>query len=83
MLRATLNVNKKVEIKNYPSLIAFIKRKSVGQLSKKSSVFAKLEVEKFLKEANNSTYLLVKVRFLYLTLKLFLHFFSFVLFVSI
>jgi hypothetical protein len=51
MLRTTLNVNKKIEIKNYPSLIAFIKRKSVGQLSKKSSVFAKLEVEKFLKEA--------------------------------
>jgi hypothetical protein len=47
ILRATLNVNKKIEIKNYPSLIAFIKRKSVGQLSKKSSVFAKLEVEKF------------------------------------
>jgi hypothetical protein len=31
MLRATLNVNKKIEIKNYPSLIAFInRRKSVG-----------------------------------------------------
>jgi hypothetical protein len=46
-VRATLNVNKKIEIKNYPSLIAFIKRKSAGQLSKKSNVFAKLEVEKF------------------------------------
>jgi hypothetical protein len=61
--RTTLNVNKKIEIKNYTSLIAFIKRKSVGQLSKKSSVFAKLEVEKFLKEAENSTYLLMKLGF--------------------
>jgi hypothetical protein len=28
-----------IKIKNYPSLIAFIKGKSVGQLSKKSSEF--------------------------------------------
>jgi hypothetical protein len=53
MLRATLNVNRKIEIKNYPSLIAFTKRKSDGQVSKKFSVFEKLEVEKFLKEADN------------------------------
>jgi hypothetical protein len=53
MLRATLNVNRKIEIKNYPSLIAFTKRKSVGQVSKKFSVFEELEVEKFLKEADN------------------------------
>jgi hypothetical protein len=59
MLRATLNVNRKIEIKNYSSLIAFIKRKSVGQVSKKFSVFAKLEVEKFLKEADNREYLFV------------------------
>jgi Glu-tRNA(Gln) amidotransferase subunit E-like FAD-binding protein len=64
MLRATFNVNKKIEIRNYPSLIAFIKRKSVGQLSKKFSLFAKFEMEKFLKEAENNTYLLMKVRFL-------------------
>ncbi|RZC31763.1 hypothetical protein BDFB_003522, partial [Asbolus verrucosus] len=61
MLRATLNVNKKIEIKNYPSLIAFIKRKSVGQISKKSSVFTRSEVERFLKEADNNAYLLMKV----------------------
>jgi hypothetical protein len=67
MLRPTLNVDKKIEIKNSLSLIAFIKRKSVGQVSKKSSVFVKLEVEKLLKEADNSTYLLMTVRFLYLT----------------
>jgi Glu-tRNA(Gln) amidotransferase subunit E-like FAD-binding protein len=59
MLRATLNVIRKIEIKNYSSLIAFIKRKSVGQVSKKFSVFAKLEVEKFLKEADNREYLFV------------------------
>jgi hypothetical protein len=64
MLRATFNVNKKIEIRNYPSLIAFIKRKSVGQLSKKFSLFAKFKMEKFLKEAENNTYLLKKVRFL-------------------
>lgn len=63
MLRATINVNKKIEIKNFPCLIAFIKRKSTGQIPKKSSVFTKIEVQKFLKEADDDKYLLMKVNF--------------------
>lgn len=52
-----------IDIKKFVSLIAFIKRKSVGQLSKKSSVLTKSEVETFLKEADDTTYLMMKVKF--------------------
>lgn len=77
MLRTTLNVNRKLEIKNYPSLIAFIKRKSAGQTAKKSSVFTKNEVQKFLKEADNDIYLLMKVRSVHLTFHIKMFFLAF------
>lgn len=63
MLRTTLSMKKNIDIKKFVSLIAFIKRKSVGQLSKKSSVLTKSEVETFLKEADDTTYLMMKVKF--------------------
>lgn len=62
MLRTTLSMKKNIDIKKFVSLIAFIKRKSVGQLSKKSSVLTKSEVETFLKEADDTTYLMMKVK---------------------
>lgn len=63
MLRTTLSMRKKIDISRFTSLIAFIKRKSVGHQPKKSMALTKLEVEKFLKEANETTYLLMKVNF--------------------
>lgn len=62
MIRTTLSVKKNIDIKKFPSLIAFLKRKSVGHRSRKSSVLRKSEVEKFLKEADDKTYLMMKVK---------------------
>ena len=42
MLRTTLSLKKNVDIKKYPSLIVFLKRKSLGQTPKKSNVFTNL-----------------------------------------
>jgi hypothetical protein len=50
------------------SLTAFLKRKSVGHHSKKSSVFTKLEIGNFLREADDRTHLMMKVFFFYLEL---------------
>ncbi|KAH0810009.1 hypothetical protein GEV33_012782 [Tenebrio molitor] len=61
MLKSTIQLKKNVEIKKYASLITFIKRKSTGQVSKKSNIFTKQEIEKFLREADNGTYLMMKV----------------------
>jgi hypothetical protein len=62
MLRPTIQLKKNIEIKKYASLITFIKRKSTGQVSKKSNIFTKQEIEKFLREADNGTYLMMKVK---------------------
>lgn len=63
MVRTTLSVKKNIDIKKFPSLIAFLKRKSVGHHSKKSSVFTKLEIGNFLRKADDRTYLMMKVFF--------------------
>jgi hypothetical protein len=62
MLRSTIQLKKNIEIKKYASLITFIKGKSTGQVSKKSNIFTKQEIEKFLREADNDTYLMMKVK---------------------
>jgi integrase len=60
--RSTIQLKKNIEIKKYASLITFIKRKSSGQVSKKTNIFTKQEIEKFLREAVNGTYLMMKVK---------------------
>jgi hypothetical protein len=60
MLRST------IQLKKYASLITFIKRKSTGQVSKKSNIFTKQEIEKFLREADNGTYLMMKVKVIFM-----------------
>jgi hypothetical protein len=61
MLTSTVQLKKNIEINKYASLITFIKRKSTGQVSKKSDIFTKQEIEKFLKEVHNGSYFMMKV----------------------
>lgn len=62
MLKTMLNINKGVDISNYSKLRAFLKRKSDGYRARKSKVFTTNEIDKFIKEAPDSIYLLAKVR---------------------
>jgi hypothetical protein len=61
-LRTTIYLNKKVDISKFNNLIAFLKRQSEGYRGKKSKVFTMDEVHAFLKEANDETYLMLKVQ---------------------
>lgn len=61
MLRATLAVKRNVEIK-YPKLIAFLKRQSAGYRAKKSQTLTRDDINKFLLEAPDETYLMMKVQ---------------------
>lgn len=61
MLRSTLLIKKNVDISKFNQLIAFLKRKSDSYTSKKSRILTKENVAKFLQEADNETYLLLKV----------------------
>lgn len=71
MLKATLLINNNVEIRNFQKLIPFLKKKSVGYRPKKSKVFSREQLDKFLVEAPDSKYLMMKVKYknnLFLTL---------------
>ncbi|XP_043465336.1 uncharacterized protein LOC122500461 [Leptopilina heterotoma] len=61
MLKSTLSVKNNININSYQKLIAFLKRKSNGFKSKKSNTLTAQEVEKFLNEAPDETYLSLKV----------------------
>ena len=53
MLRTMIYLNRNVDISKFTNLIAFLKRKASGYQAKKSKVFTKLEIERFMKEADN------------------------------
>lgn len=61
MLKATLLVNRKINIGDYNRLEAFLKQSSKGYLPKKSKILTREDVLKFFKEASDETYLLEKV----------------------
>lgn len=63
MVRACLIVKDNVDIKTYSRLVAFLKRQSVGFRPKKSKVFKRGEFLKFLVEAPDETFLMMKVIF--------------------
>lgn len=67
MLRATISTKNNVDISKYTQLQAFLKRKSEGYVPKKSRTFSREEIERFLKEADDKTFLLTKVRCFCLT----------------
>jgi integrase len=60
MLKATINCNKKIDISKFPKLIGFLKSKNNGYRPKKSAVLEREEICKFLAEADDEMYLLIK-----------------------
>lgn len=61
MLKSTVRTKNGIDIKSYTNLIAFLKRRSDGHISRKSKVLTSTEVEKFIKEAPDNQYLATKV----------------------
>ena len=61
MLKSTILAKNNVNIATFPKVIAFLKRKNVGYKAKKSEVFSGEQINKFIKEADNETYLMLKV----------------------
>lgn len=61
MLKSTILVKKNVNIAIFPKVLAFLKRKNVGYKAKKSEVFSSEQISKFIREADNDTYLMLKV----------------------
>jgi integrase len=61
MLHKTLCIKKGVDIKGFSKLQAFLKAKSSGHCAKKATVFARSDIDKFLREADNEKWLQVKV----------------------
>lgn len=63
MLKSTLSVKNNISINKYARLIAYLKKKSVGYRAKKSNVLKREDIEKFIKEAPDIDFLLLKVIF--------------------
>lgn len=61
MLKSKLIANHNIDIARYSRLIAFLKRKNVGFEPKQASVFTPEEIKKFLLDAPDSEFLVVKV----------------------
>jgi integrase len=61
MLRSMISLKQNIDISKYVHLIAFLKRKSEGFRSKKSKVLRKEDITKFLKNADDKTYFMMKV----------------------
>lgn len=61
MLKSILNIKHNINIETYTKLIAFLKRTKDGYVPKKSKTLEIEEIEKFIKEAPNETYLMMKV----------------------
>lgn len=55
-----LRVKENIDISNYKNLIDFVKSKNKGIVPKKSNVFSKDEINRFLTEAPDKKYLLMK-----------------------
>lgn len=61
MLRTTLARKDNVDIRKFAKLTAFLKHKAVGYRSKKSKVFTREQFYRFLAEAPDERYLMMKV----------------------
>ena len=61
MLKAVLKIEKNVNIGDYFKLTAYLKKKNVGFTPKKAKIFTKEEISKFLSEAPDDIYLMIKV----------------------
>lgn len=61
MLKSTLIIEDNVDISKFSKLIAFLKQKAVGHRPKKSLTFSKEDVARFIREAPDEDYLMMKV----------------------
>lgn len=61
MIKAMLNVNNNQDISKFYKLIAFLKRKGEGYRPKKSKIFTRQNIDKFIAEAPDDKYLMFKV----------------------
>lgn len=61
MLRACLNVYQNTDISKFARLQAFLKRQSEGYRPKKSKILEATEIDRFLHEADDLSYLAIKV----------------------
>lgn len=62
MVKSTLIANDHCDISKMAKLLAFLKRNSEGYRPKKAKIFTREQITKFLKEAPDTTYLMMKVR---------------------
>ncbi|XP_077256510.1 uncharacterized protein LOC143894243 [Temnothorax americanus] len=65
MLKTTLNINNNININKYDKLIPFLKRQSQGYIPKKAKVLTSEQIQKFLNEADDQKYLLIKVAMIF------------------
>lgn len=61
MINSLLLSEKNINFKQFCKLSAFMKRQAVGYRCKKSNVFSKRQVFKFINEAPDDSYLVMKV----------------------
>lgn len=64
MLKSTVKLNDRTDIGTYSNLITFLKQNSENYIPKKSRILSPENIEKFLHEAPDYTYLAMKVSFL-------------------
>ena len=65
MLRKTIMTNHGQDLGGLLKVVAFLKRKPSDHATKKSAIFTRPQIERFLKEANNDDFLHVKVVILF------------------
>lgn len=61
MIKASLGVKNNVDISKYSRLLAFLKKQNVGYHPKKSRILTREQIDRFLKEAPDEKFLMVKV----------------------
>lgn len=61
MLRSMLAVNHDIDLSKYLKLRAFLKRKSTGYVAKKSKILNQQQIDHFILNASDDTFLAVKV----------------------
>lgn len=67
MLKTMMKMNEGIDISTYHNLSTFLKKKSAGYKPKKAKAFTAEEIERFLNDAPDETWLDVKVHCLYFT----------------
>lgn len=61
LLKATLIAKNNIDNSKMPKLVPFLKRKSEGFKPKKAKIFSREEINKFLNDAPDEVYLMMKV----------------------